>query len=200
MENGPPEANSDRFAAAPAAKLAIPSPGVLRNDTDPNGDDLRVTPTLLSRPSNGTLTLDADGSFEYRSNQGFTGEDQFTYEVVDGNGDSAQATVTIPVQAAEFDVDIDPIVGSCAGARCHVQERTSGVRLSSRDHVLSSKGMQYGKRIVTPGKASRAASPLVDKILPDPKFGSRMPLGGPTLTDGQIDEIRAWIEGLAPDK
>ena len=41
--------------------LASPPPGVLGNDTDPDGDALSAV--LVSGPSNGTLTLNADGSF-----------------------------------------------------------------------------------------------------------------------------------------
>lgn len=201
MENAPPQAKSDRFGAAPGALLSINSPGLLRNDSDPDKEELTVSTTPVQGVSNGRLTLNADGSFEYTSDQGFMGEDQFTYEVTDSTGETAQATVTITVQDVKYAKEIEPTFGSsCGGGRCHIDQRTSGVRLSSKRAVLNSEGKGYGRPIVEPGKADRSASPLVDKILPDPRVPPRMPLNQPPLNEGQIAEIRAWIEGLNPDK
>ena len=71
---------------------------VLANDSDPEGSAL--TAILVSSPSNGTLTLNADGTFNYTPNSGFTGIDSFTYKANDGSLDSNVATVTITVTAA----------------------------------------------------------------------------------------------------
>lgn len=56
--------------------------GVLANDGDPDGDP--ISASLVSGPSNGRLTLSADGSFTYTPDAGFTGVDFFTYAVSDG--------------------------------------------------------------------------------------------------------------------
>jgi ELWxxDGT repeat protein len=71
---------------------------VLANDSDPNGDPL--TAILVSGPTNGTLTLNPNGMFNYTPNSGFTGTDTFTYKANDGSLDSSVATVTITVTAA----------------------------------------------------------------------------------------------------
>jgi VCBS repeat-containing protein len=76
--------------------LVVDLPGVLLNDTDPEGDPL--TALLVSDVSNGTLTLNADGSFSYTPDADFTGTDSFTYKANDGELDSDPATVTIIVQ------------------------------------------------------------------------------------------------------
>jgi VCBS repeat-containing protein len=47
--------------------------------------------------TNGTLTLNANGSFAYTPNAGFSGTDTFIYKVSDGAADSNTATVTITV-------------------------------------------------------------------------------------------------------
>jgi VCBS repeat-containing protein len=73
------------------------APGVLGNDTDAEGDPL--TAVLDTGPSNGTLTLNADGSFLYTPNLNFNGVDSFTYHSNDGSADSNVATVTITVAA-----------------------------------------------------------------------------------------------------
>ncbi|MEM9357080.1 MAG: Ig-like domain-containing protein, partial [Pseudomonadota bacterium] len=86
--------------------------GVLGNDTDADGDPL--TTTLVTGVANGTLTLNADGSFDYTPNADFSGTDSFTYVANDGAEDSAEATVTITVnpvndaptfEAASFAID-----------------------------------------------------------------------------------------------
>jgi ELWxxDGT repeat protein len=70
---------------------------VLTNDRDPNGNPL--TAALVTGPSKGTLTLNANGTFTYRPNAGFIGTDTFTYRASDGALQSTPATVTITVTA-----------------------------------------------------------------------------------------------------
>ena len=58
--------------------------------------------------TNGTLTLNADGSFTYTPAANFNGTDSFTYKANDGTADSNVATVTItvnPVNDAPVAVD-----------------------------------------------------------------------------------------------
>ncbi len=69
--------------------------GVLTNDSDPDGDS--ITAVLVSGPSNGVLTLNDNGSFEYTPTTGFSGSDSFTYKANDTQLDSNQITVTIDV-------------------------------------------------------------------------------------------------------
>jgi hypothetical protein len=52
---------------------------------------------VLTGVSNGSLSLDADGGLTYTPAADFAGEDAFTYEVDDGQGETAQATATITV-------------------------------------------------------------------------------------------------------
>jgi VCBS repeat-containing protein len=68
---------------------------LLLNDTDVDGDMLVVNSTPLSGPSDGTLLINADGTFTYTPAADFNGTDSFRYEISDGNGGVAQATVTI---------------------------------------------------------------------------------------------------------
>jgi VCBS repeat-containing protein len=71
------------------------SDGVLANDTDPENDPL--TAIKATDPTNGTLTLNSDGSFTYKPRAGFSGTDSFTYKANDGTNDSNVATVTLTV-------------------------------------------------------------------------------------------------------
>jgi hypothetical protein len=73
--------------------LTIPARGVLANDSDPDGDPL--TAVLVTGPAHGTLTLDADGSFNYTPAAGYSGPDSFTYRAGDGQLESGVATVRL---------------------------------------------------------------------------------------------------------
>ena len=62
---------------------AQPATGaVLANDTDVDGDAL--TATLIQGPAHGSLTLAADGTFEYVPEAGFVGDASFRYQLNDG--------------------------------------------------------------------------------------------------------------------
>jgi len=69
--------------------------GVLANDTDL--DSATVTAALVAGPSHGSLTLNADGSFTYTPAADFNGSDSFTYKAMDGQLDSAVATVNLTI-------------------------------------------------------------------------------------------------------
>ncbi len=65
---------------------------------DVSGTDVTVTPT--SDPSNGTVTTNLDGTFTYTPNDGFSGTDQFTYELCDASGRCDEAVVIVTIQEA----------------------------------------------------------------------------------------------------
>jgi CSLREA domain-containing protein len=73
-------------------------PGILANDTDPEGDPL--TAAVVVGPAHGSLSLNADGTFSYTPAQNFYGTDTFTYQANDGQLNSNVATVTITVTRA----------------------------------------------------------------------------------------------------
>ncbi|WP_425004344.1 Ig-like domain-containing protein [Mycolicibacterium sp. S3B2] len=70
---------------------------VLTNDTDTEGNTL--TATLVTGPSHGALTLNADGTFTYTPTANYHGTDSFTYTATDGTTTSTAATVTVTVNA-----------------------------------------------------------------------------------------------------
>jgi hypothetical protein len=93
--SGTPLATDDTYETDEDTSLLIGDAGVLANDTDPQDDPLRAV--LVNGPSDGTLTLDDDGSFSYAPNENFFGSDTFTYRASDGRFDSAVARVTLTV-------------------------------------------------------------------------------------------------------
>jgi hypothetical protein len=62
--NRAPTAVDDSYEAEIGQTLTVPAPGILTNDTDPNQGNT-LSALLVSPPSNGTLNLNADGSFAY---------------------------------------------------------------------------------------------------------------------------------------
>ncbi len=93
--NDAPVADDDLFSTNEDTTLNEPAPGVLNGDTDADGDGL--TAVLDSTTSNGSLTLNGDGSFDYTPDPNFCGSDSFTYHANDGTDDSNIANVTIDV-------------------------------------------------------------------------------------------------------
>jgi VCBS repeat-containing protein len=93
--NVAPVAQDNTYTTVEDTQLVMNPLGVLDNDTDANGDTL--TAILDTTTPNGTLVLNADGSFSYTPNQDFAGVDTFTYLANDGVLISGIATVTITV-------------------------------------------------------------------------------------------------------
>ena len=95
--------------------LTVAAPGVLGNDADV--DSAALTAALVTSTANGVLTLNADGSFTYTPNAGFSGADSFTYRTSDGELDSNLATVFLAVAGDDdgappvVDAGADQVVG-----------------------------------------------------------------------------------------
>ncbi|MCA9249009.1 MAG: cadherin-like domain-containing protein, partial [Planctomycetales bacterium] len=99
----PVAADDSGYSVDADSVLSVPvAEGVLGNDTDADGD--AITASVVTGPANGSLTLNADGSFDYTPNTGFVGTDSFTYVANDGALDSNTATVTITVSEPAFPV------------------------------------------------------------------------------------------------
>ncbi|MCB1382271.1 MAG: tandem-95 repeat protein [Notoacmeibacter sp.] len=113
IANLPPDAVDDAYTLTEDQVLSVPAAGILVNDTDGDGDPITVTQingdplavgvaTVL--PSGATVTLNADGSFDYDPTTAFndlaageTGTDSFTYQIGDGDGLFDTATVTFTI-------------------------------------------------------------------------------------------------------
>ena len=110
--NDDPDAVDDAFSTDEDTDF-IATLGVndlLQNDLDVDGDTLRVTTTPVSGPSHGQVTINTNGTFTYRPDANFSGTDSFTYEVIDGNGGLATATVNITVNSINDAPDVGGFV------------------------------------------------------------------------------------------
>jgi large repetitive protein len=91
--NRPPVAGDDAATTKRNRRVTI---HVLRNDSDPDGDALRVA--SATSPRTGTVTVNRGRTITYTPQSGFTGTDQFTYTVSDGKGGTDEATVNVTVR------------------------------------------------------------------------------------------------------
>jgi len=100
----PPSAVADAYTVFYETPLSVDvANGVLGNDT--GGNDV-LAAMLATDVSNGTLTFNADGSFDYVPADGFFGLDFFSYYATDGESDSAPVQVNLSVADPNVDVDL----------------------------------------------------------------------------------------------
>ena len=90
--NDPPEASDDSVTTEEDRSATF---DVLANDTDPDGDVLRVE--SVSSSEHGTTRLAPGGGVEYTPAPDYHGPDRFTYVVSDPGGATATATVAVTV-------------------------------------------------------------------------------------------------------
>ncbi|MCO6454069.1 MAG: tandem-95 repeat protein [Pirellulaceae bacterium] len=96
--NDAPLAAADSYTTGEDAVLIIDVPGVLGNDSDPDSSSL--TAVQATGPTPGSLTLNANGSFSYTHDAGYSGVDSFSYKASDGTADSNVATASITITPA----------------------------------------------------------------------------------------------------
>ncbi len=90
-------AHSDHYTTPWDRVLTVAAPGLLANDTAPEGDELTVA--IHTAPAVGELSLNADGSFTYQPVSGSQGPVTFLYQLENQNGETSYATGTIQVTA-----------------------------------------------------------------------------------------------------
>ncbi|CAM1368136.1 hypothetical protein TXIAM_370210 [Tenacibaculum xiamenense] len=96
-QNEAPIANADTGVTLVNTDL---TGNVTVNDYDPDGDVITINTTPVTNVSNGSLTLNADGSYTYTPNTDFIGEDSFVYQICDATSptplcDTATAEIQV---------------------------------------------------------------------------------------------------------
>jgi len=91
--NKVPVANEDKVTLVKNASVTI---NVLHNDSDPDGENLRV---IEATAEHGSVLINPDQTLTYTAQADFTGDDNIIYRIDDGSGGSAQSSVLITVFA-----------------------------------------------------------------------------------------------------
>lgn len=98
--NDAPVAVADLYTVAQGTTLAVAAgTGVLSNDSDVDGDVLRVTRADALSQRGGSVSVSQDGAFQYTPAPGFSGVDRFGYRAGDGTA-AADGVVTIDVRSS----------------------------------------------------------------------------------------------------
>ena len=164
------EAGVEKGGNTPSAGSPEVRGNVLRNDTDPESDDLTIAGVVVGdlqgvvgEPLAGTygeVTLNADGSYTYVLNNslaatqalasGDVADEVFEYTVVDENGNTSTATLTVSVTGTN---DVPEISGVNAGSidEDGVQTATGQLVVSDVDNgdthvwtIAESTAVDYG--------------------------------------------------------
>jgi len=101
-ENRPPVAVDDTASTVEGTPVVIDA---LANDTDPDGDTVSIS--TVGTPSNGTATLNSDGTVSYTPNADFIGDDTIPYTIIDGNGGTDTGEIVVTVSEDDPDPRID---------------------------------------------------------------------------------------------
>jgi VCBS repeat-containing protein len=122
--NDLPTVVSRSFSLDEDATLTVgAATGLLQGANDRDGDSL--TAVVVTGPSHGSLTLQADGSFVYTPAANYFGADAFTFTAYDGTANGAAATVSLTVRpvndaptalAHQWAVDEDTALNVTAGS------------------------------------------------------------------------------------
>lgn len=94
--NDPPVAGNDTLGAINGSQQTIPKATLLANDTDPENDTLSLSSVSPVSNQGGNVAI-IGSDVVYTAPPNYTGNDQFTYTISDGNGGQASATVTLTV-------------------------------------------------------------------------------------------------------
>ncbi len=98
--NGRPIARDDSVFTPVDVAVNVP---VLANDTDPDGDTLGVQ--MVAPPSDGTASINMDGTVRYVPSAGFRGAVRFGYTVGDGRGGVNTGRLEVVVNGLPVAVD-----------------------------------------------------------------------------------------------
>lgn len=92
--NHPPKASSDKISTK-EDEVITGKVSFSDEDNDP------ITVKLVSKPAHGTVQLNKDGTYSYKPNANYHGEDKFSFVANDGKLDSNTEWVNINVESVE---------------------------------------------------------------------------------------------------
>lgn len=93
--NEAPVAGDDSLSTVRNTPVTVAAATLLANDSDEDLDPLTIE--SVGNATNGTVTINEDGSITFTADHGFAGEAGFDYTVSDGNGGTDVAHVTVAV-------------------------------------------------------------------------------------------------------
>ena len=160
------------------------------NATDPDTDDKLVF-SLVNGPQNGQLgeINQETGVVSYTPNEGYTGEDTFTYKVNDGTVDSEPIQVTITVQAPP-----NKPPTAQAGSTSVVQGTPKDIKLNATDPDTDDKLVFSIVKQPTKGKLGEInAERNTVTYTPNPNVTSGTDIFSFKVNDDTVDSAEAIV-------
>ena len=90
-----PIGGADAYSTVEDKPLRIKAPGILANDSDPDGE--AITFEILDEPKHGRFEIQEDGGFTFQPDANWHGETQFRYKIHSGGESSDAIDVSINV-------------------------------------------------------------------------------------------------------
>ena len=163
---------------------------VLANDSDPDGDPLILT--VLTNGAGGKAEVNNNGTVDktddfitYQPNGQFTGPDSFTYQIDDGHGGTAKATVKLIVNSVNklpIAIDDSAIVNQDSVVAIDVLSNDSDPDGNPLTLSIATNPL-HGKALVKNGISGTAIGGSI-VYTPDPKFSGKDALTY-QISDGQ---------------
>jgi len=178
--NDAPVAENDSTLTAEDLPVTL---NVLDNDTDPDGDALTVQ--SVTQPDHGSVTTDG-ARVIYTPEPNYSGSDNLTYSISDGNGETDTATVTITVDP----VNDEPVAQGDSGAT----DEDLSVTLDVLDNDTDPDGDALTVQSVTqPDHGSVTSDGARVTYVPDPGFNGNDAFSY-TVTDGSGGTDTATVQ------
>ena len=163
---------------------------VLANDSDPDGDPLILT--VLTNGVGGKAEINDNGTVDktddfitYQPNGKFTGPDSFTYQIDDGHGGTAKATVKLTVNSVNklpIAIDDSAVVNQDSTVAIDVLSNDSDPDGNPLTLSIGTNPL-HGKALVRNGISGTAIGGAI-VYTPDPKFSGKDALTY-QISDGQ---------------
>ncbi len=153
VTNPGPTANNDSVTTDEDTPVTI---NVLANDTDPDGDPLRVISATAAR---GTVTINGDGTLTitYDPNANFNGTDTITYTITDDEGGTSTATVTVTVTP----VNDGPIATPPLNGQLSVDGASASVATAANFRDPDGDALTYSATGLPPGLTINATTGII---------------------------------------
>jgi VCBS repeat-containing protein len=205
LNNVPTAANDwgTAYTTNEAAVLTVAAPGLLANDTDPQGDPLTVATvnghaaqvgTQLTLVSGALLTVGADGRVTYdphgqfdELNDSQTATDWFVYTVWDGADYSNVATVTIAITgmtAAPSNGEGEGPPGVPRAAAVAAERAPS--ELTVRERAIAALVDSRSARVSDPAETADRRSPAISETFGQLGGSVRRPATAPRQLGGSV--------------
>ena len=168
-ENRPPTALDDLVTGVSIQNGPVDI-AVRKNDFDPDGDLLALA--IVDQPTHGTLEGLPGGVLRYTPGNDFVGQDSFTYQISDGRGGLASATVSllssseIPLVQAGLYTGLVRQVAETSDPLNELPHAQVSVQLTAAGKITGTL-MTQGKRHPLKSNLNAAGSAVIPLTLPD---------------------------------